>query len=86
MDRSEAEAIFDAGRDVCVGLILDLVSRQERLEERLRRFEEQARKDSRNSSSPPSQDPPKTRAERRAEGRERAKVWAGREVQRKPGG
>jgi transposase len=86
MDRSEAEAIYASGRDVCVGFILDLVSRQERLEERLRRLEEQSRKDSRNSSSPPSKDPPKTRAERRAEGRERAKAWARREGERKPGG
>ena len=47
MDRAEAEAIFDAGRDVCVQFILDLASQVERHEERLRRLEEQARQDSR---------------------------------------
>ena len=61
MDRAEAEAIFDAGRDVCARFILDLGSRVERHEDRLRRLEEQARQDSRTSSKPPSSDPPKTR-------------------------
>ena len=79
MDRSEAEAIYDAGREACVEFILDLVARYGRLEERLRRLEEQSRQSSRNSSSPPSQDRPKTRAERRAEARRRAKEWAKRE-------
>ncbi len=73
MDRAEAEAIFDAGRDVCVQFILDLASRVERHEERLRRLEEQARQDSRTSSKPPSSDPPKTRQQRRAEARAKAK-------------
>jgi len=79
MDRAEAEAIYDAGREACVEFILDLVARYGRLEERLRRLEEQSRQSSRNSSSPPSQDRPKTRAERRAEARRRAKEWAKRE-------
>jgi hypothetical protein len=61
MDRGEAEAIYDAGRDVCVQFMLDLAARVERLEERLRRLEEQARQDSRTSSKPPSSDPPQTR-------------------------
>jgi transposase len=91
MDRSEAEAIYDAGRDACAEFLIELSGRHERrvaeLEERVRRLEEQLRRDSRNSSSPPSQDPPKTRAERRAEARERAKAWAKREGEtRKPGG
>lgn len=49
MDRAEAEAIYDAGGDVCVRFILDLAARVERLEERIRRLEEQARQDSRTS-------------------------------------
>jgi transposase len=94
MDRSEAEAIYDSGRERCVGVILELAgaverlgTRCEQLEDRVRRLEEQLRKDSRNSSAPPSQDPPKTRAERRAEARRRAKEWSKREGERrKPGG
>ena len=73
MDRAEAEAIFDARRDVCVQFILDLADRVERVEERLRRLEEQARQDSRTSSKPPSSDPPKTRQQQRAEARAKAK-------------
>jgi transposase len=87
MDRAEAEAVYDAGRDVCVRFMLDLAARVEELEERLRRLEEQARRDSRTSSKPPSQDPPKTRQQRRAEARARAKELLGREgAQRKAGG
>jgi transposase len=93
MDRAEAEAIYDLGRERCVEVILELAgaverlgARCEQLEERIRRLEEQSRRDSRNSSSPPSQDPPKTRAERRAEARARAKAWAKHEGERKPGG
>jgi transposase len=94
MDRSEAEAIYDSGRERCVEVILELAgalerlgARCEQLEERIRRLEEQARKDSRNSSAPPSQDPPKTRAERRAQARAKAKLWAKREGERgRPGG
>jgi transposase len=73
MDRGEAEAIYDAGRDVCVQFMLDLAARVERHEDRLRRLEEQARQDSRTSSRPPSMDPPKTRQQRRAEARAKAK-------------
>ena len=73
MERGEAEAIYDAGRDVCVRFVLDLAARVEQLEERLRRLEAQARQDSRTSSRPPSQDPPRTRQQRRAEARAKAK-------------
>ena len=73
MDRADAEAVYDAGRDVCVQFILDLAARVEGHEERLRRLEDQSRRDSRTSSMPPSSDPPKTRQQRRAEARARAK-------------
>jgi hypothetical protein len=43
MDRAEAEAIYDAGRDVCVQFILDLAARVQEVEERLSRLEAQAR-------------------------------------------
>jgi transposase len=76
MERAEAEAVYDAGREACVEFLLDLSSRYERdvaqLRERVVRLEEQARKSSRNSSQPPSQDPPKTRQQRRAEARAKA--------------
>jgi transposase len=87
MDRAEAEAIYDAGREVCVEFILELAARVEQHEERLARLEVQLRQDSRTSSRPPSQDPPKTRAQRRAEARARAKELMRREgEQRKAGG
>jgi transposase len=87
MDRAEAEAIYDAGREVCVQFMLDLAARVERLEERLRRVEAQAREDSRTSSKPPSQDPPKTRQQRRAEARAKAKELLARDgAKRKAGG
>ncbi len=83
MDRAEAEAIFDAGREACVEFLMALTSGYEAqvaaLEERLRRVEEQARRDSRTSSKPPSQDPPKTRQQRRAEARAKAKELLARE-------
>jgi transposase len=87
MDRAEAEAIFDAGRDVCVQFIVDLPSQVGELGERLRRLEERARRDSRTSSKPPSSDPPKTWQQRRAEARAKAKELFRKEGERrKPGG
>jgi transposase len=87
MDRAEAEAIYDAGRDVCVRFILDLAARVEDLGERLSRLEARARQDSRTSLRPPSMDPPKSRAERRAEARAKAKELMRREGKAgKPGG
>ncbi|MCA1699792.1 MAG: IS66 family transposase [Actinobacteria bacterium] len=76
MERAEAEAIYDAGRESCVTAILELAGRCKRLEDRMGRLEEQTRSSSRNSSKPPSSDPPKTRKERRAEARAKAKSWA----------
>ncbi|MGP0035541.1 MAG: DUF6444 domain-containing protein, partial [Solirubrobacteraceae bacterium] len=54
MDRVEAEAIYDSGREACVQFILDLASRVQQLDQRLERLEAQARQDSRTSSKPPS--------------------------------
>ena len=87
MDRAEAEAVYDAGREVCVQFILDLAARVEQLEERLGRLEAQLRQDSRTSSKPLSTDPPRTRAQRRVEARAKAKELLRREgEQRQAGG
>jgi transposase len=86
MDRAEAEAIYDSGREACVEFILELAARVAQHEERLRRLEQQARQDSRTSSKPPSQDPPKTRAQRRAEARAKAKELMRREGERRKAG
>jgi hypothetical protein len=101
MERAEAEAIYDAGREACVDFILELAKRSqelaahgeklarrcERLEARVERLEEELRKSSRNSSKPPSSDPPKTGQERRAEARAKAKeLLRGEREQRKAGG
>jgi transposase len=91
VDRAEAEAIFDAGRDACVAFLLELTAGYERqiaeLGERLARLEAAARQDSRTSSKPPSQDPPGTRSQRRAEARAKAKGLMRREgEQRQAGG
>jgi transposase len=58
VERHEAEAIYDAGRERCVDFVLALAARYERLEARVEKLEEQLRRSSRNSSLPPSQDPP----------------------------
>ena len=58
MERHEAEAVYDAGRERCVDFILALSVRYERLEARVEKLEDQLRRSSRNSSLPPSQDPP----------------------------
>ena len=86
MERAEAEAIYDSGREACVEFILDLAGRFAQHEDRLKRLEERARQDSRTSSKPPSQDPPRTRAQRRAEARAKAKELARREGERRKAG
>ena len=65
MERAEAEAIYEQGRDVVVAVLLRMDEQIERLEkrvaqqdERIARLERQAGRSSRNSSQPPSQDPP----------------------------
>ena len=86
MDRAEAEAIYDSGREACVEFILDLAGRFAQHEDRLKRLEDRAGQDSRTSSKPPSADPPKTRAQRRAEARAKAKELARREGERRRAG
>jgi len=86
MDRAEAEAIYDSGREACVQFILDLAARVREMDERLSRLEAQARQDSRTSSKPPSMDPSKSRAQRRAEARAKAKELMRREGERRQAG
>ncbi len=86
MDRAEAEAIYDSGREACVDVILDLAGRVQQHEDRLKWLEERARQDSRTSSKPPSADPPKSRAQRRAEARAKAKELMREEGERREQG
>lgn len=75
MERAEAEAIYDAGREACVEFLVELTARYERqitrLEARIERLEERLRENSQNSSRPPSADPPgkRPRGERSPSGR-----------------
>ncbi len=78
MERSEAEASYDSGREACVEFLVGLMDRYSRLEERLRVLEAKATASSRTRSSPPSADAPKTRQQRRAEARAQAKELARR--------
>lgn len=87
MERSEAEAIYDSGREACVEFLIWLATGQRRLEERLRALETKASASSRNSSQPPSTDAPRTRQQRRQEAREKAKELLKKDgTKRKPGG
>jgi len=87
VERSEAEAIYDSGREACVEFLIRLATGQRRLEERLRALEAKASASSRNSSQPPSTDAPKTRQQRRQEAREKAKELLKKDgAKRKPGG
>jgi transposase len=65
VDRSEAEAIYEAGREVVVEVLLRMDEQIRRLEERVARqderiaqLERRLNRSSRNSSEPPSADPP----------------------------
>lgn len=61
MERAEAEAIYDAGRDVVVEVLLRMDRQIQQLTGRVERLEAELRKSSRNSSAPPSSDPPATK-------------------------
>ncbi len=69
VERAEAEAIYDSGREACVEFLM-------RLEARVARLEAGVSASSRNSSQPPSTDGPKTRQQRRQEARDKAKELA----------
>jgi transposase len=75
VERAEAEAVYDAGREACVEFLVELTVRHERqiarLEARIERLEEKLRENSQNSSRPPSADPPAKRLgpERKSSGR-----------------
>ena len=87
VERCEAEAIYDSGREACVDFLMRLVDVQSRSEERLRALEAKATATSQNSSTAPSADTSKTRQQRRAEAREKAKELMKKEgKRRKPGG
>jgi transposase len=79
VERAEAEAVYDAGREACVEFLVELSARHERqiarLEARIERLEDRLRENSSNSSQPPSADPP-------ARGPARRRSPSGR----KPGG
>jgi len=73
VDRAEAEAVYDAGREAVVEVLLAMDRRIALLEARVEQLERQLRRDSRNSSSPPSSDPPgvSRSRQRREQGSER---------------
>jgi transposase len=72
VERAEAEAIYEQGREVVVGVLLELsaqnarlvaqvealTARVERQEQRIAQLERKTKRSSRNSSQPPSADPP----------------------------
>jgi transposase len=58
MERAEAEAIYDAGREIVVEVLLRMDRRIQQLEARVEKLERDLKKSSHNSSRPPSSDPP----------------------------
>jgi transposase len=68
VERSEAEAVYDAGREVVVEVLLRMDRQIEALTARVEKLERELAKDSRNSSAPPSSDPPKAAPARRSKG------------------
>jgi transposase len=58
VDRVEAEAVYDAGREAVVEVLLAMDRRIQQLEARVEKLERELTKNSRNSSLPPSSDPP----------------------------
>ena len=74
MDRREAEAIYDAGREAVVEVLLRMDRRIQQLEARVEKLERELSKSSRNSSRPPSSDPP---GKRRVRGKDRSGLSQG---------
>ena len=87
MERAEAEAIYEQGREAVVAVLLELSSQNallrrqvaelsERLakqEERIAELERRLNRNSRNSSLPPSLDPPAAPERRQASSSERGR-------------
>ena len=69
MERTEAEAIYGAGREAVVAVLLAMERRIQQLEARVEKPERQLAKSSRNSSLPPSSDPPSASRPRRRKDR-----------------
>lgn len=69
MERHEAEAVYDAGREVVVEVLLRMDRQIQQLTARVERLERELRQSSRNSSRPPSSDPPGKQSARREKGR-----------------
>jgi Family of unknown function (DUF6444) len=64
--RTEAQVIYDAGREAGVKVLLAMDRRIRPLEARVKKLERELAKSSCNSSLPPSADPPVTRPPARA--------------------
>jgi transposase len=58
VERAEAEAVYDAGREAVVEVLLAMDRRIQLLEARVEQLERRLSRNSRNLSLPPSQDPP----------------------------
>lgn len=65
MERAEAEAIYDAGREAVVEVLLRMDRRIQQLKARLETLERRLNRSSRNCSQPPGSDPP-SKAPRRS--------------------
>jgi transposase len=61
VERRDAEAIYDAGREVVVEVLLRMDRQIQQLTGRVERLERELAMNSKNSSRPPSSDPPSTR-------------------------
>src|ERR1035438_2593898 len=83
MERSEAEAIYDSGREACVEFLMRLMDRQLGSEERLRVLGQKASASSRTGCSARSADAPKPGQQGRREARERAKELARKDGKKK---
>jgi transposase len=66
VERHEAEAIYDAGREAVVEVLLRMDRQIAQLTERVGRLERELAKNSRNSSRPPSSDPPGKKSQKPA--------------------
>jgi transposase len=66
MERADAEAIYEEGREAVVAAILALSAQIATQEERIAELERRLNRNSQNSSLPPSADPPEAPPRKRA--------------------